>query len=265
MKNYFSHDSAARDDEKILALRMKHNWEGYGLYWAIVEKLREATDYKLTTDYNLIAYDLRVSSGVIKSIITDFGLFAFSDDEEGKRFYSESLMRRMDIKDSKSKQARRAAQTRWKGKDKPSKEDVNADALQPNSDSNARKVKESKVKEISLSNGETKVIAESLIKTMDILLADMIWLEPICMNNHTPIAEMQDYIKLFFVELQSREDYIKTEKDAKDHFSKWLVIQIEKKQPKQKGGNNGTTTRNAHNGANAKPAKEASKDYTTRF
>lgn len=86
MKNYFSHDSAARDDEKILALRMKHGWEGYGLYWALVEKLREATDYKLTTDYNVIAYDLRVSSAIIKSIINDFGLFAFSDD--GKYFYS---------------------------------------------------------------------------------------------------------------------------------------------------------------------------------
>lgn len=148
MKNYYSHDSAARDDEKILALRMKHGWEGYGLYWALVEKLREATDYKLTIDYNVIAYDLRVSSAIVKSIINDFGLFAFSDDEEGKRFYSESLMRRMDIKDSKSKQARRAAQVRWgNNNDNPKKEVVNADAMRTHNGSNASKEKESKEKE----------------------------------------------------------------------------------------------------------------------
>jgi len=30
---YFSHDSNARQDEKIIKLRMKLGWEGYGLYW----------------------------------------------------------------------------------------------------------------------------------------------------------------------------------------------------------------------------------------
>lgn len=112
---YFSHDSNARNDDKILALRMKHGWEGYGLYWAIVEKLRDSSDYTCVKDYNLIAFDLRSDAAKIKSIVEDFGLFAFTDD--GKCLYSESLMRRMELKDDQSKKlsaaGKKGNEIRW--------------------------------------------------------------------------------------------------------------------------------------------------------
>lgn len=92
---YFSHDSNARQDEKIIALRMKLGWEGYGLYWALIEKLRDATNYMCVKDYNLIAFDLRSDAAKIKTIIEDFGLFAFTNQEIGECFYSMSLIKRM--------------------------------------------------------------------------------------------------------------------------------------------------------------------------
>lgn len=96
MAYYFSHDSNARNDEKILALRMKHGWEGYGLYWALIERMREAANYACVRDYNVVAYDLRTDAAKIKSIIEDFGLFSFEADESGRKWvYSESLRRRM--------------------------------------------------------------------------------------------------------------------------------------------------------------------------
>ena len=98
---YFSHDSSARGDEKIIALRMKYGWQGYGLYWALIEKLVEATCYELAVDYNLLAFDLRTDASLIKSIINEFGLFAFA--ENGECFYSESLLKRMQLRDEKSK------------------------------------------------------------------------------------------------------------------------------------------------------------------
>lgn len=110
MHHYFSHDSNARHHEKLIALRMKHGWAGYGLYWAIIEKLREASEYKLSCNYELIAFDLHVDCPSVESIIKDFGLFAIEDGA----FYSESLCERMQIKDAKSRQAREAALTRWK-------------------------------------------------------------------------------------------------------------------------------------------------------
>ena len=113
--NYFSHDSNARNDEKVLRLRMKHGAAGYGVYFMLLERLREETNYMSAKDYNMIAFDLRVDASLVKSVIEDFGLFTFT--ENGKRFYSESFKRRMDVKDVKQSQlseaGKKGMKTRW--------------------------------------------------------------------------------------------------------------------------------------------------------
>ena len=91
--NYFSHDSNARNDEKLVRLRMRHGAAGYGVYFMLLERLREEADYMSAKDYNMIAFDLRVDAAIVKSVVEDFGLFTFTDD--GKCFYSESFTRRM--------------------------------------------------------------------------------------------------------------------------------------------------------------------------
>lgn len=109
--SYFSHDSNARNDEKILRLRMKLGWEGYGLYWALIEKLRDSDNYACVKDYNVIAFDLRTDAAKIKSIIEDFGLFASTED--GRCIYSESLLRRMEAKEKVSDARRNSILKRW--------------------------------------------------------------------------------------------------------------------------------------------------------
>lgn len=141
---YFSHDSNARNDEKILSLLMKHKWEGYGLYWAIIEKLRESTSYKLTTDFNLIAYDLRTSNELVKSIVTGFGLFSI--DETEKKFWSNRLLRTMEIKELRSDNARKAAYKKW--------DDANAMRTQCERNADAMQGKERKGKEGKVSKGK---------------------------------------------------------------------------------------------------------------
>lgn len=118
MASYFSHDSNARNDDKILSLRMRHGWEGYGLYWALIERMREAANYACVCDYNVVAYDLRTDAAKIKSIIEDYGLFAFEAGTDGRKYvYSESLRRRMRVADeaakTKSEAARKAVVKRW--------------------------------------------------------------------------------------------------------------------------------------------------------
>lgn len=116
MKNYFPHDSDARSDDKIISLRIKHKWEGYGLYWALIEKLRDSKNYTLKLDYNVLAFDLRSDAALIKSIINDFGLFSFT--ENGECFYSKSLNMRMKPMDDKkaklSNAGKRGNEMRWK-------------------------------------------------------------------------------------------------------------------------------------------------------
>lgn len=111
MQNYFTHDSNARNADNILHLRMKAGAEGYGIYFMILERLREEPDYTSVKDYNMLAFDFRVGSDKVKSVVEEFGLFHFTED--GERFYSESFLRRMQIKDEKSEKARALAAKRW--------------------------------------------------------------------------------------------------------------------------------------------------------
>lgn len=101
MASYFSHDCNARNDPKILELRMKHGMAGYGIYFSILEKLMEDKNHKCLKNYNAIAFELRVDSSIVKSVVEDFGLFVFTDD--GKYFYSESFTKRMECVDKISK------------------------------------------------------------------------------------------------------------------------------------------------------------------
>lgn len=140
---YFTHDANARNDEKILSLRIKHGWEGFGIYWAIIEKLREAKQYMCAKDYNIIAFDLRVDASKIKSIVEEFGLFVFT--ENGKYFYSDRLNRNMDYVASKSEKARESAKKRWEKP--PEIVNKNADVMRTHSEGNAMKGKERKVNE----------------------------------------------------------------------------------------------------------------------
>ena len=165
VNNYFPHDSNARNSDKLIPVRMKHGAEGYGIYFMILERLREETDYMSVKDYNTLAFDLRVDTSKVKSIVEEFGLFVFTDD--GKYFYSESFAKRMEIKDEKSKlrseAGKKGAQKRWGNKknnnsndntnSKPN--DKNSNAIANEQKNIARKGKETKGKESKENNTTT--------------------------------------------------------------------------------------------------------------
>ena len=114
-KTYFNHDSNARNDEKIVALRIRYGAEGYGVYFMLIEMLQAAPGCTLEKDYKALAFDLRVSARRIKSIVEDFGLFTPTDG--GKKFYSERLVRyATEVDESerrRSEAAQYAASMRW--------------------------------------------------------------------------------------------------------------------------------------------------------
>jgi len=155
--NYFSHDSNSRNDEKILALRMRLGAEGYGVYFMLLERLREESDYMSVKDYNMIAFDLRVDSKTIKSVVEDFGLFVFT--ENGKYFYSESFNKRMEIKDESKKKrseaGKKGMKIRWEDEKNNNVIDTNNNVITNDKKNITSKVKESKVKEIISTNVDT--------------------------------------------------------------------------------------------------------------
>lgn len=139
---YFSHDYNSRNDHKVKKLISKHGYLGYGLFWAIIEDLYNNAN-ALQTDCETIAFDLRTTKEIIKSILNDFDLFVF----EGETFGSLSVQRRLEERDNKSTKARESAFKRW------NKQKDNANALPTHSECNAIKERkgkkiESKLKEI---------------------------------------------------------------------------------------------------------------------
>lgn len=155
LTSYFPHDSNARNSDKLIRLRMRHKAAGYGVFFMILERLREEPSYMSVKDYNMIAFDLREDASLIKSVIEDFGLFVFTED--GKYFYSESFKKRMEFKDDKSKKRSEAGKIglakRWGKKESEIANATEFIANATDNDSNAiakdekniaRKEKESK-------------------------------------------------------------------------------------------------------------------------
>ena len=99
LTSYFPHDSNARNSDKLIRLRMRHKAAGYGVYFMILERLREEPEYTSVKDYNMIAFDLREDTSLIKSVVEDFGLFVFTDD--GKYFYSKVSNKEWRLKTNK--------------------------------------------------------------------------------------------------------------------------------------------------------------------
>jgi hypothetical protein len=96
---YFSHDMNARNDLKIMALRQVHGMEGYGIYWSLIEMLREQKDHVLSLEnMAFIAYDLRQEKTVIEKVINDYDLFTIEDGN----FFSQRLLNSMDERKSMS-------------------------------------------------------------------------------------------------------------------------------------------------------------------
>jgi len=123
-KKYFAHDSDARNDPKVARLRMKMGMEGYGIYFALLEMMRESDDYTLPTDYEMLSWELHVDESTMKAVVEDYGLFELS--EYGDFFYSKSFNRRMEITKARSEAGKKGMASRF-GNDKEADEETQAD------------------------------------------------------------------------------------------------------------------------------------------
>jgi len=138
---YFSHDYNARSDEKIIELIMVHGMQGYGIYWSIIENLYNNAN-ALQTHYKRIAFELRVSEDMVKSVVNDFNLFTI----DGEIFFSKSVLQRLEKRTEISEKARKSAEKRW-GKDAnamPTHTERNASAMQKK----GKEIKEKESKDI---------------------------------------------------------------------------------------------------------------------
>ena len=157
---YFSHDATAQDDPKCMVLIDQLGMEGYGIFWALIEKLRSEKDYKLPLIVcGSYAKRWGTSKEKVEAVIKNYNLFCIESD---LFFYSARLCESMNYK---SLVASNNAKKRWDSNSIGMQTDATAmqphtTALQLNAtamQTNAIKGKESKVK-------ESKVNKESIKK-----------------------------------------------------------------------------------------------------
>ena len=90
---YFSHDANAKDDFKIMLLIEELGLEGYGIFWVLIETLREQQNYKYPIKLlSVLARKYNTTLVKLEVVVKNYHLFQIEDD---CFFYSSSLNRRM--------------------------------------------------------------------------------------------------------------------------------------------------------------------------
>lgn len=170
---YFSHDANAKDDPKIVQVVDDLGLEGYGIFWVLVETLRNQPTYRYPLKLiPSLARKYNSTSAKIEVVVKNYGLFQIENEE----FFSLSLNKRMELKEAKSLKARESANERWKRL----QSERNAIALQTHTenDANAMRtecegnaIKESKGNESKISYEEQIAFANDLFLGAQFLLS----------------------------------------------------------------------------------------------
>ncbi len=114
----FLHDANARNDLKIGPLRQMFGAEGYGVYWMIIEILREQSNFKIKLcDLDGLDCQLKPHNLDFKKFLS----FCFDKEllkKDKKYLWSDSLLRRMkaftDARKRMSEGGRKGMQSRYK-------------------------------------------------------------------------------------------------------------------------------------------------------
>lgn len=127
---YFSHDANAQDDPKCMLLLDQLGPEGYGIYWLLIEKLRAEKDYKLPISVlPIFAKRWQTSKEKLETVVKGYDLFKIANNY----FFSLRLKKSME---KKTELAKASASIRWS----------NANALQTNSNRNAKAMRNDAIK-----------------------------------------------------------------------------------------------------------------------
>lgn len=209
--NYFSHDTNARSDPKILNFRSEFGWEGYGLFWALVEMMFESDDSKIKfAALKGISFSFNIDITLLRNVIdccVREGLFA-SDEES---FWSNGVVKRKRQMEEeackKSKAGKKGMEARWgKSVNKQNDNDVITGDNSVITENN--KIKENKIKEKK--EKEIKEIKEIIISPNGDMsaAADSKGLHPVDYTNIMDFWNKHSKLKSITVMTEKRKSHI---------------------------------------------------------
>ena len=65
-------------EQRSAKLRARMGWAGYGIYLAILQRLRSEKECVLELDYESLAFSFWTDEETLRTIIEDFGLFTIN-------------------------------------------------------------------------------------------------------------------------------------------------------------------------------------------
>jgi len=133
---YFPHDSNAKDDPKCMMLIEQLGLEGYGIYWVLIEILRDQPTFKYPLKLiPSLARRFNTTSEKMNIVVQGYELFEIDE----KDFFSTSLMLRMEKVQMQRENAKKAINARW-SKQKELKKSNYTDVIRTYNESNSNEI-----------------------------------------------------------------------------------------------------------------------------
>jgi hypothetical protein len=228
---YFSHDSNARNDIKILRLRRSLGLEGYGIYFCLIEMLREQDDYKMNmASIPDIAFELHASDEKVKAVICAFDLFVIDNEH----FFSARLVRSMSeyktLKTKLSEAGRKGGLSKAKAELKPSQSDPLALKEIKEKEIKEKEIKEKENKELSVDDLKNKYLPN---KNFGIELYTNETAEAKFFNEEIQRAARRVLTKDDFIDFNSQlkinDKVHKSLREYVNHMRNWITTRPEQK------------------------------------
>ena len=117
MYNYIPHPSNCRISSSLLHMRMREGVAGYGIYWMLLEILRDSPNYRTFYFPESFAFSINCPDvQLIERVCKDYGLFEFDENDYISSPWLCQAMSEYDERKKKLQEAgRRGAAQRWGG------------------------------------------------------------------------------------------------------------------------------------------------------
>mgnify|MGYP002336310204 CR=1 FL=1 len=214
---WFRHDSSAGRALKMSKMAFKYGHWGKGIYWDVIEVLRERPEYKHESSIEslkLLADIIRCKN--TKKFIRWFSLCVENElfTEENGYFYSEVLSENMEKWETKksngggAKRKRNGSETEAKAEDKIIEDNKTKHIISHN-------IKEEVLNPITYEDVEKEVLNSG------------IWIEATAIEYKQDVSFVEKKLREFLKDVKLRGDYEKGLKEVKKYFINWLKIQIQ--------------------------------------
>lgn len=109
---YFRHEYNARNDPKLVKIKMKLGVEGIGIYWCLIEYLYEQKGFLSVEDIETFAYNERIDEEKVHQVI-ELAKFQY---DKSMGYYSNGVLDRIVKREEFCLAQKNKANKRWNNK-----------------------------------------------------------------------------------------------------------------------------------------------------